>query len=130
MRRCWLGGGVRGWFWPLVFGERSTRRQAQPVSAAAASGEAECAAVAVLAAELSVVGAAEVFVAAGRAVPGLTISDDGAARSWWWPLLSASDRALLASLLEGNDPEITPGSPPSSASRSTGWCGHGSPALG
>ncbi len=48
--------------------------------------------------------AAEVFVATGRIVPGLTVSDDGRARSWWWPLPSAADRGLLVSLLDGNEP--------------------------
>jgi hypothetical protein len=50
-----------------------------------------------------VVRVAEAFVATGQVVPGLTISDDGGARSWWWPMPSAADRALLASLLDGND---------------------------
>lgn len=42
---------------------------------------------------------AEVLVAAGRFVPGLTIDDDGSARSWWWPMPAAADRAALRSLL-------------------------------
>ena len=36
---------------------------------------------------------------AGRVVPGLTIDDDGRARSWWWPLPAADDRATLRGLL-------------------------------
>jgi hypothetical protein len=51
----------------------------------------------------SVAGLAEMFVATRRVVPGLTVGDDGVARSWWWPLPSASDRGLLAVLLDGND---------------------------
>ncbi len=39
------------------------------------------------------------LVDAGRTVPGLTVDDDGRARSWWWPLPSADDRAALRSLL-------------------------------
>jgi SNF2 family DNA or RNA helicase len=50
-----------------------------------------------------VVQVAEAFVGTGRLVPGLTVSDDGRARSWWWPMPSAGDRGLLASLLDGND---------------------------
>jgi SNF2 family DNA or RNA helicase len=57
-----------------------------------------------LAAAPEVVRAAEVFVATGRIVPGLTVCDDGRARSWWWPLPSAADRGLLVSLLDGNEP--------------------------
>lgn len=52
---------------------------------------------------VSVDGMAEMFVETRRVVPGLTVGDDGVARSWWWPLPSASDRGLLAALLEGND---------------------------
>ncbi len=51
-----------------------------------------------------VVRAAEAFVATGRVMPGLTVDDDRRARSWWWPMPSAADRGLLASLLDGNDP--------------------------
>ncbi len=42
--------------------------------------------------------AAEQFVSSGRVVPGLTI-EQGRARSWWWPLPSADDRALIGGLL-------------------------------
>jgi hypothetical protein len=51
----------------------------------------------------SVAALADMFVATRRVVPGLTIGDDGVARSWWWPLPTASDRGLLAALLDGND---------------------------
>jgi hypothetical protein len=47
---------------------------------------------------------AERLVASGRIVPGLTVSEDGRARSWWWPLPSAADRAVLVGLLDGNEP--------------------------
>ena len=57
----------------------------------------------VLAPALSVERAAEMLVAGGRVVPGLTVAADGGARSWWWPLPSAADRALLAQLLDAND---------------------------
>jgi hypothetical protein len=42
---------------------------------------------------------ARYFVASGQVVPGLTIEPDGRARSWWWPLPKAADRALLTPLL-------------------------------
>jgi SNF2 family DNA or RNA helicase len=42
--------------------------------------------------------AARVFVESGRFVPGLTVDEDGRARSWWWPLPAAGDRDLVASL--------------------------------
>ncbi len=42
--------------------------------------------------------AARVFVESGRFVPGLTLGEDGRARSWWWPLPAAGDRELIASL--------------------------------
>jgi len=48
-------------------------------------------------------GLAEMFVRSRRVIPGLTIDGAGVARSWWWPLPSASDRGLLAALLDGND---------------------------
>ncbi|MEO6653283.1 MAG: SNF2 helicase-associated domain-containing protein, partial [Ilumatobacteraceae bacterium] len=54
---------------------------------------------------VTVAGLAEMFVETRRVVPGLTIGADGVARSWWWPLPSASDRGLLAALLDGNDIE-------------------------
>lgn len=54
---------------------------------------------------VAVAGLAEMFVETRRVVPGLTIGADGVARSWWWPLPSASDRGLLAALLDGNDNE-------------------------
>ncbi|HET9601045.1 MAG TPA: DEAD/DEAH box helicase [Acidimicrobiales bacterium] len=44
------------------------------------------------------------FVTTGRIVPGLSI-EDGRARSWWWPLPSADDRALLGALLARDDVE-------------------------
>ncbi len=46
-----------------------------------------------------VAGVATWFVAKGRVAPALTVDDDGRARSWWWPLPTAADRALLATLL-------------------------------
>ena len=49
-----------------------------------------------------VVRVAEAFVATGRVAPGLTVDDRGA-RSWWWPMPSAADRGVLASLLDGNE---------------------------
>jgi hypothetical protein len=52
---------------------------------------------------VTVAGLAEMFVETRRVVPGLTIGADGIARSWWWPLPSASDRGFLAALLDGND---------------------------
>lgn len=48
---------------------------------------------------------AHALVDAGRFVPGLSIDDDGRARSWWWPLPAADDRAALRSLLSGVDVE-------------------------
>ena len=45
-----------------------------------------------------VVDAARIFVESGRFVPGLTVDEDGRARSWWWPLPAAGDRELIASL--------------------------------
>ncbi len=42
--------------------------------------------------------AARVLVESGRFVPGLTLGEDGRARSWWWPLPAAGDRELIASL--------------------------------
>ena len=42
---------------------------------------------------------AERFVSAGRVVPGLSVEGQGRARSWWWPLPSADDRALIGGLL-------------------------------
>ena len=39
------------------------------------------------------------LVAAGRVIPGISI-EDGRARSWWWPLPSAADRADIATLCQ------------------------------
>ena len=47
---------------------------------------------------------AERFVTVGRVVPGLTVEADGRARSWWWPLPSADDRALLRGLVAEDRP--------------------------
>jgi hypothetical protein len=44
-------------------------------------------------------GVASWFVRSGRVVPGVEVGADGRARSWWWPLPAAGDRALLASLV-------------------------------
>lgn len=43
--------------------------------------------------------AAAWFVRTGRVVPGLSLGDDGRARSWWWPLPAADDRTRLAALV-------------------------------
>src|SRR5438105_2009138 len=43
---------------------------------------------------------AHTLVQAGRVVPGLTIEAHGRSRSWWWPLPSAPNRSLLATLVE------------------------------
>ncbi len=40
---------------------------------------------------------ADALVVAGRAVPGITVTVDGRARSWWFPLPAAGDRELVAS---------------------------------
>jgi hypothetical protein len=50
-------------------------------------------------AALAVEELAAYLVDAGRVVPGASIEDDGRARSWWWPLPAASDRARVARLL-------------------------------
>ena len=39
------------------------------------------------------------LVDAGRVVPGVSVEEDGRARSWWWPMPAASDRARVARLL-------------------------------
>ena len=44
-------------------------------------------------------GVASWFVRNGRVAPGLVVDDDGRARSWWWPLPAAGDRALIATLV-------------------------------
>ena len=44
---------------------------------------------------------ADRLVAAGRFVPGLTVDEDGRARSWWWPMPAADDRAAMRALLTG-----------------------------
>ncbi len=46
-----------------------------------------------------VAGVASWFVRSGRVAPGLAVDADGRARSWWWPLPTAEDRALLATLV-------------------------------
>jgi hypothetical protein len=44
---------------------------------------------------------AELLVNAGRVVPGLTFDERaGLGRSWWWPLPAASQRPLVASLVD------------------------------
>lgn len=48
---------------------------------------------------------AEVLVRAGRVVPSLTIDADGRARSWWWPMPSATHRGLVASLVTDDSHE-------------------------
>lgn len=47
---------------------------------------------------------AAVLVGSGRFVPGLTVGGDGRARSWWWPMPSAADRAALRCLLSDPTP--------------------------
>jgi len=47
---------------------------------------------------------ADLFVRAGRVVPGLSAGDDGRSRSWWWPLPAASHRPLLADLVDDPSP--------------------------
>jgi len=42
---------------------------------------------------------AAALVGSGRFVPGLTVDDDGLARSWWWPMPAAEDRTALRCLL-------------------------------
>ena len=49
------------------------------------------------------VAVAVAMVDGGRVVPGLTVEPDGRARSWWWPMPAAGDRAALRSLLDGPD---------------------------
>jgi len=44
---------------------------------------------------------ADRLVTEGRVVPGLTVDDDGRARSWWWPLPAARHRSLIAALVLG-----------------------------
>ena len=45
--------------------------------------------------------AARVFVESAKFVPGLSVGEDGRARSWWWPLPTAGDGELIASLCTG-----------------------------
>jgi SNF2-related domain/SNF2 Helicase protein/Helicase conserved C-terminal domain len=40
---------------------------------------------------------AAALVASGRVIPGLTVTAEGRARSWWYPLPAAGDRELVAS---------------------------------
>ncbi|HLI23860.1 MAG TPA: DEAD/DEAH box helicase, partial [Acidimicrobiales bacterium] len=48
---------------------------------------------------------AAALVASGRVVPALDVDGaTGAYRSWWWPLPTASQRPLVASLLEDRSP--------------------------
>jgi SNF2 family DNA or RNA helicase len=54
--------------------------------------------------EISVVAAA--LVASGRVVPALdTDRATGGYRSWWWPLPTASQRSMIASLLQDPSPD-------------------------
>ena len=48
---------------------------------------------------------ARVLVDSGRVVPGLSVDDDGRARSWWWPLPTATQRGLIASIVSDPSPE-------------------------
>jgi len=45
------------------------------------------------------------FAETGRVVPGISVDDDGRARSWWWPLPAAGDRDAVASLCAGSSLE-------------------------
>jgi SNF2-related domain/SNF2 Helicase protein/Helicase conserved C-terminal domain len=48
------------------------------------------------------------FVESGRVVPGIEIDGiSGRARTWWWPLPSAEDRELLASLVRAHGADDT-----------------------
>jgi hypothetical protein len=49
--------------------------------------------------------AARAFVELGRFVPGLAVGDDGRVRSWWWPMPSAGECDLIASLCEDSSVE-------------------------
>ena len=44
------------------------------------------------------------LVARGLFVPGLTVGEDGRARSWWWPLPGAIDRPRIARLVTDPSP--------------------------
>ena len=44
---------------------------------------------------------ARYFVDTRRVVPGLTLDHERHARSWWWPLPTASDRDILRSIVPG-----------------------------
>jgi SNF2 family DNA or RNA helicase len=48
---------------------------------------------------------ARVLVESGRVVPGLSVDDDGRARSWWWPLPTATQRGLIASIVSDPSPD-------------------------
>ncbi|MFN0090759.1 MAG: DEAD/DEAH box helicase [Acidimicrobiales bacterium] len=63
----------------------------------AAAGEAAVAAD--LPAPEAVEAAAGWFVRRGRVTPGLEVTPEGRARSWWWPLPAAEDRARIAALV-------------------------------
>jgi hypothetical protein len=39
------------------------------------------------------------LVTSGRVLSGLAVEGDGRSRSWWWPALAASQRALVAGLV-------------------------------
>ena len=48
------------------------------------------------------------FVESGRVVPGLEVdTEDGPARSWWWPLPSAGDREFLVEAVRASGLEDT-----------------------
>lgn len=53
--------------------------------------------------EAALAAVAVALVDRGRFVPGITVAEDGRARSWWWPLPAAEDRAPLRALLDGSD---------------------------
>ena len=41
---------------------------------------------------------ARYFADSGQVVPGITLTQSGRARSWWWPMPAARDRSAIASL--------------------------------
>jgi len=47
---------------------------------------------------------ARALVTSGHVIPGLTVDEEGRARSWWWPLPGASQRSLVATLVTDPSP--------------------------
>ena len=50
---------------------------------------------------------ARYFVESGRVVPGIEIDASGRGRTWWWPLPTAEDRELVASLVRAQGVDDT-----------------------